>query len=397
MASEKVQFNNPWGGHDYVSVERPRHFRRRRPRRPTSTSASCAIPSVALHSGLATAAYVAGRLTDRVETKDWLWPGAQIINAWWSAVGTQVMRDDIPLGTALRALSRPERLILAGVTLWGGRLFTRVVRRPLARSRRASTKTSTKKLGTNRSATTTVSNGSATTTATTTATNGSATTPATTATVSVTANGPAHHDDPRYEAAKKAHHGGAAGFWNGALFTLYLPEALVQVVVSLPFAAPFRGRRGMLPASTLLGTHSPAFQALAAGLFAAGFALEAIADWQLDRFKDREDDGDGAKRGMCREGVWAFYLGDALVHLSFPLMLYASHMLAPIELLGPLANYARRYSAENVIKKIDFDKYRREHNAFWPDRAEVFNKWWWIVVGCGVAGAVLKCVVMGAY
>ncbi|KAK0718548.1 hypothetical protein B0T26DRAFT_647138 [Lasiosphaeria miniovina] len=387
MAIEKVQLNNPWGGHDYVSVERPYHGsglnETSAPVRPAFSSTPSAsslfdvgilrdtlLPSVALHSGLATAAYVAGRLTDRVETKDWLWPGAQIINAWWSAVGTQVLRDEVPLGTALRALSRPERLILAGVTLWGGRLFTRVVRRSLARSRRASTKTSTKKLGTSGSATTT------------------------------------------------AHHGGAAGFWNSALFTLYLPEALFQAIVSLPFTASFRGRRGVLPASALLGTHSPAFQALAAGLFAAGFALEAIADWQLDRFKGREDHGDGAKRAMCREGVWGIvrhpnYLGDALVHLSFPLMLYASDMLAPVELLGPLANYvflrfvrgdrenehsqARRYSAEDVTKKIDFDKYRREHNAFWPDRAEVFNKWSWIVVGCGVAGAVLERVVMGAY
>ncbi len=33
------------------------------------------------------------------------------------------------------------------------------------------------------------------------------------------------------------------------------------------------------------------------------------------------------------------YLGDTLVHAAFPLLLYASDMLAPIELLGPIANY----------------------------------------------------------
>jgi len=103
------------------------------------------------------------------------------------------------------------------------------------------------------------------------------------------------------------------------------------------------------------------------------------------------------------------YLGDTLVHLSFPLMLYASNLLRPLELLGPLANYlflrfvggdkenehsqARRYSSENVTKKIDFDRYRREENAFWPDKTKISNKWTWIVVGCGVAGAVVERLV----
>lgn len=98
-----------------------------------------------------------------------------------------------------------------------------------------------------------------------------------------------------------------------------------------------------------------------------------------------------------------------LVHLSFPLLLFASNALQPIHLLGPLTNYiflryvsgdkenehsqARRYSTENVNKKIDFDKYRREENAFWPDKSQVSNKWTWIVVGAGVAGALLEGLV----
>lgn len=103
------------------------------------------------------------------------------------------------------------------------------------------------------------------------------------------------------------------------------------------------------------------------------------------------------------------YLGDTLVHFSFPLLLFASNSLQPIHLLGPLLNYlflryvsgdkeneqsqARRYSTENVNKKIDFDKYRREENAFWPDKSQVTNKWTWYVVGAGVAGALLEGLV----
>ncbi len=84
-------------------------------------------------------------------------------------------------------------------------------------------------------------------------------------------------------------------------------------------------------------------------------------------------------------------------------------MLAPIALLGPLVNYlylrcvggdkekeesqARRYGAEDVAKKIDFDKYRHEINAFWPDVSQIHNKWTWIVVGCGAAGAAVQAAV----
>ena len=109
------------------------------------------------------------------------------------------------------------------------------------------------------------------------------------------------------------------------------------------------------------------------------------------------------------DGLWHSYLGDALVHLSFPLMLYSSDMLAGIELLGPIANYlylrfvggdkeneysqARRYSTENVSKKVDFDRYRREENSFWPDSRQIKNKWTWIVLGCGAAGAVLEGII----
>jgi steroid 5-alpha reductase family enzyme len=100
------------------------------------------------------------------------------------------------------------------------------------------------------------------------------------------------------------------------------------------------------------------------------------------------------------------YLGDAMVHFSYALLLFANNMLAPVALLGPLTNYlflrcvggdkeneesqARRYGAEDVAKKIDFDQYRHERNSFWPDVAEFHNKWTWVVVGCGVAGAVVE-------
>ena len=79
-------------------------------------------------------------------------------------------------------------------------------------------------------------------------------------------------------------------------------------------------------------------------------------------------------------------------------------MLAPIELLGSLANYAflrylggdkateshqeRRYSVSSTEKHADLQKYREEKNSFWPDLgAEFQNRWLWRVLGVGAAGA----------
>jgi hypothetical protein len=88
-------------------------------------------------------------------------------------------------------------------------------------------------------------------------------------------------------------------------------------------------------------------------------------------------------------------------------------MLAPVALLGPLANYlflrcvggdkqteesqAKRYSAEDVTKKVDFDRYRHERNAFWPDASQVHNRWAWAIVGCGVAGALADRAIRASF
>ena len=80
-------------------------------------------------------------------------------------------------------------------------------------------------------------------------------------------------------------------------------------------------------------------------------------------------------------------------------------MLRPIELLGPLANYAflryiggdkeneasqmERYEKEDPEKRSEFAFYRATKNAVWPQVKELGNLWAWVVLGCGGAGAVL--------
>lgn len=195
------------------------------------------LPSLQLHAPLAVVAYGIGRLTDSVEAKDWLWPIAPMVNGWWSAVGRKMYRRGLTLNQAFGTLSRPERLLLTGVTLWGGRLFYRIASRSIKRRREGK-----------------------------------------------------GDDDPRYEAEKLQE-----GYWNKALFTLFLPEALIQTVISLPVTAPFHHQ-----GAVLTGYH-PAVQALAVGLFCAGFTLEVLADAQLEKFKNSAHDS----TSVCKEGVWS--------------------------------------------------------------------------------------------
>ena len=88
-------------------------------------------------------------------------------------------------------------------------------------------------------------------------------------------------------------------------------------------------------------------------------------------------------------------------------------MLAPIMLLSPLANYLflrfvggdkeneesqrRQYSSEDMVKTVEFDRLRQERNAFWLDASQIYNRWTWAVLGCGVAGAVMERVVRRLY
>ncbi|KAL9049916.1 MAG: hypothetical protein Q9162_006943 [Coniocarpon cinnabarinum] len=293
-------------------------------------------PSFALHSGLAIVAWGVGRATDRVEAKDWLWPAGSVINAWWTAVGRRLIVDGTPVSSVFSSLSWVERLLLTGVTLWGTRLFYRMASRSLKRGK----------------------------------------------------------DDPRYNEVKKQE-----GFWNKSLVTTYLPEAIAQTIISLPFTAPF-GHRGQV----LTGYH-PVGQAMAVALFSSGFALETLADYQLEQHTKAPEGG------LLREGVWSIvrhpnYLGDALIHFSFPLLLYSSDMLAPLELLGPLANYLflryiggdaenepnqmARYEKEDPVKKGHLEKYQEEKNSFWPGAQELTNAWTWAVVGAGALGVVVE-------
>jgi len=193
---------------------------------------STLLPSIGLYSGLSLATFAAAKTTDRVELKDWLWPSGQVLNAWWSAIGRHMCESGISFSDAWSGLPWTEKVLLGSVSLWGTRLFARIVGRSLVRGK----------------------------------------------------------DDSRYDAVKQER-----GFWKTALFTTFLPEALFLSVISLPFTVPFSMGDTTLSLRT---DYQNTVRAFGAGLFSAGFALEVMADTQLELHRQERDD-------LCRHGVWS--------------------------------------------------------------------------------------------
>ncbi|KAK6507442.1 hypothetical protein TWF481_005874 [Arthrobotrys musiformis] len=328
------------------------------------------FPSLTLHTTLSLAAYTAGRFTDRLDSKDLLWPSAFVGNVWYHGVVWPYMTGRGGAWEVLCQMGYGNRLILTGVTVWGCRLFWKVFWRVKGRER----------------------------------------------------------DDGRYERYRevvRVQKGkgdlekavevdeGEVGreMWNSAFFGIFLPEAFVQTFVSLGwcgvgYSAPYyhdfesgvwvgldgggEGWRGWV-------------HGVAIGVFAAGLALEVLADSQLGRGKKVD------KGKIVRGGVWSIvrhpnYLGDFLVHLSFPLMALADGVFNPIMFVGPIANYIflrfiagdkeneryqmKKYEKESAEKYEEYKQWKREKNSFWPGFGEVGNLWTWVVISIGGAAAV---------
>ncbi|KAI9163096.1 hypothetical protein HJFPF1_04694 [Paramyrothecium foliicola] len=304
---------------------------------------SAVLPSFGFHAGLSLVGYGVARATNRAEGKDWLWPTGMIANSWWSAIGSRVVYDGLSVPEAWSTLTYPQKLVLAGASAWGLRLFYRIATRSAKRGK----------------------------------------------------------DDARYDEPKRE-----PGFWNKALFTLFLPEAAVQTLISLPFTLPFRAPLHSALSSPVFGNAS-LLHGLSVFLFSTGFALEVLADAQLASHKQKNP------QTLNRDGVWSIvrhpnYLGDALIHASFPILLLGAGIMHPLVLAGPAINYfflrfvggdreneanqEERYAKENPLKAQELAQYKQEKNSFWPSVEELQNKWTWFVLAAGAGGAVLEQV-----
>ncbi|MCM2333281.1 MAG: DUF1295 domain-containing protein [Anaeromyxobacteraceae bacterium] len=130
-----------------------------------------------------------------------------------------------------------------------------------------------------------------------------------------------HGEDPRYAAMRRGH---GPRFWWVSLFTVFLLQAALAWVISLPVQAAV-----VAPPSPL----GP-LDAMAVALWAVGVAFEAVGDWQLARF--RRDPG---SRGRVLDtGLWRYtrhpnYFGDACAWWGLGLLGVAAG--APWTLVSP--------------------------------------------------------------
>lgn len=298
------------------------------------------LPSLNLHSSLALVAYTFSRLTRRVELKDWLWPSGMVLNAWYHGVWARSSETGLSLSEALSTLGWTQKLLLGGVTLWGIRLFARIATRSVKRGK----------------------------------------------------------DDPRYDDVNQDN-----SFWNQAFFSVFLPEAAFQALISLSWSIVLQQRTiGSIEATP--PKYGALLHGLAVGLYTVGLNMEVMADQQLEEHKKQRDD-------LARTGVFSIvrhpnYLGDALVHVSFPLLLAANGMFHPLSLVGPLTNYVflrfiggdkqneeyqeERYKRKAPEKYAQLKEWRANKNSFWPALKEATNPWSLALVGIGAIGVIAE-------
>lgn len=111
-----------------------------------------------------------------------------------------------------------------------------------------------------------------------------------------------HGEDRRYQ-AWRAQYG--ARFWWVSLFTVFGLQGVLLWVISLTLQV---GQISVIPARLVL------LDLLGVSIWAVGFIFEAVADWQLYRFKaDPENKGK-----VMNKGLWAYtrhpnYFGESLV------------------------------------------------------------------------------------
>ncbi|EPS43466.1 hypothetical protein H072_2512 [Dactylellina haptotyla CBS 200.50] len=333
------------------------------------------LPSLAVHTTLSLAAYSAGRFTNRLDAKDLLWPSAFVVNAWYHGVVSPYMVGRAKGGVweCIRDMGYAQRLLLGGVTVWGIRLFDKVFWRIKGRCgddgryQRYRDEVRKRKEG---ELLDTVEKGE----------------------LAAATEEQKGVDDGEVERE----------MWNKAFLGIFLPEAVVQSFVSLGWTA-VRYSGPINAVGTLDERWRKMVHGIAVAMFTAGLALEAIADSQLQRGRRRREEG-----GLVRDGVWSIvrhpnYLGDFLVHLSFPLMALADGVFNPAMFLGPVCNYVflRFVAGDKENDRYQMDKYARESpskyeellewkaqkNSFWPGWREVANGWTWAVVGIGAVAA----------
>ncbi len=169
-------------------------------------------------------------------------------------------------------------------------------------------------------------------------------------------------EDRRYQAWRAKW---GASFWWVSLFTVFLTQAVLLWLVSLSLQL---GQISALPA------RRTTLDFLGAGLWAVGFAFEAVADWQLARFK-----ADPANRGrVMNRGLWAYsrhpnYFGEALMWWGLFLIALATPgggwaLISPLVITFLLLKVSGVVLLEKDIgeRRPEYREYQEITSAFIP-------------------------------
>ncbi|TFK53548.1 DUF1295-domain-containing protein [Heliocybe sulcata] len=314
------------------------------PPRPTWQSFTRPVAtSFLLHSGLSIGTHALAAVTTnyRLDSKDVIWPGAMLVDAWYQAVGYPVIWEGRAFGDVLAGFSWRERLILTGITTQSARLMYHLWKRASKRG----------------------------------------------------------YDDPRYSKFKSSQ----PNYYFKSLFTEFLPEALWKTLICIPFTSPFRLAPSPDRHASWNWTDS-----LAIFLWTAGTAMEALADYQLQKAKKAGK----TQNQLMKEGVWSIvrhpnYLSNILTHTAYPLLLLSTPFAHPVLALGPIANYlflrfvagdrmTEHYQEQHYEEVADYTKledlkeYKNTRNAVWPGVDSVKQGWTYAVLGLGAAGVLLE-------
>ncbi len=172
-------------------------------------------------------------------------------------------------------------------------------------------------------------------------------------------------EDPRYAAFRRTF--GAERYWWFSFFQVFLLQGALIVLVSAPL---------QVAASASAPDPITPLYVVGAGLFAVGFVFEAVADWQLERFR-----GDPSKRGKVLDtGLWRYsrhpnYFGEAV--LGWGLWMFSlghpygwATVLAPALMTFLLLNVSGVSMLDEHMKatKPGFEDYMRRTSGFLPRR-----------------------------
>jgi steroid 5-alpha reductase family enzyme len=169
-----------------------------------------------------------------------------------------------------------------------------------------------------------------------------------------------HGEDTRYRVWR--HHGGP-NWWIKSFYRVYLLQGAIALVVATPIIAAFLAT----PGSLLINW-------IGVPIWLLGFAIEAAADIQLNRFRARPD----SALQVLDDGIWRFsrhpnYFGDALQWWGLGLFTFSTTTWW--SLVGPLLMTLVFLKLSNAViergllkRRPDYAQYVARTNAFFPNR-----------------------------